>query len=236
MKKISVVLLMVVSLAFAAYAEAAKPKKRTRNANRVGPYAAAFVGQTTYPNDQTPYELALRDEIEAQGDPFQNLTSSSKDGKIGYQAAFGYRFTRYIAAELALAQFGSTESRASADMDFGEGFVPVNLKLAFNTGGPMFSVIGILPFGDKFEMYGRLGYLFASSEREFTTRVDGQRGGGIGPKGDSQDVVMGLGFSYHVNQMYSVRAEYQQIDEVGDEVRTGIEDLRTFGLGLIVRF
>jgi opacity protein-like surface antigen len=236
MKKISVVLLMVVSLAFAGYAEAAKPKKRTRNANRVGPYATAMLGQTTYPNDQSPYEQLLVEEIEAQNDPFQNLTSSSKDSGQGYQAAFGYRFTRYLAAELALVQFGSAVARARADMDFGDGFVPVNLKLAFNTGGPLFSVVGILPVNDKFELFVRAGYLFASSEREFTSRVDGQRGGGLGPKGDSQDVVLGGGASYHFNQMYSVRVEYQQIDEVGDETRTGLEDLRHVGIGLVVRF
>ena len=236
MKKFPVVMLMVVSLAFAAYAEAAKPKKRTRNANRVGPYAAAMFGQTTYPNDQTQYEQVLINEILAQNDPTQNLTSSSEDSDVGYQATFGYRFTRYLAAELALAQFGSAEARANADMDFGDGFVPVSLRLAFNAGGPMFSVLGILPLSDKFELYGRVGYLFASSEREFSSRVDGQRGGGFGPKADSQDVVLGVGASYHFNQVYSVRLEYQQIDEVGELNTSGVEDLRNVGIGLVVRF
>jgi opacity protein-like surface antigen len=235
MKKIPVVLLMVVSLAFAAYAEAAKPKKRTRNANRIGPYASASVGQTTYPNDQTGYEQLLVEEF---GDlPTQNLTSSSEDSGLGYQAAFGYRFTRYLAAELALAQFGSAESRVSADADLGEGPVPVTLKLAFNTGGPLFSIVGILPVNDKFEIFARAGYLFTSSEREFSSRVDGQSGGSFGgPKADSQDVVLGAGLSYHFSQVYSLRLEYQQIDEVGDEVQTGLEDLRNINLGLIVRF
>lgn len=234
MKKISVVLLMVVSLAFAAYAEAAKPKKRTRNANRVGPYATASFGQTSYPNDQSIYEQLLAEEFD--GIPISNLTTSSEDSDVGYQAAFGYRFTRYLAAELALAQFGSAEARASADADLGDGPVPVDLKLAFNTGGPVFSVVGILPFNDKFELFGRVGYLFASSEREFSSRVAGQRGGGFGPKGDSQDVVLGAGFNWHFGQVYSMRLEYQQIDEVGDAERTGIEDLRNITIGLIVRF
>jgi opacity protein-like surface antigen len=238
MKKISVVALMVISLAFAAYAEAAKPKKRTRNANRVGPYATGFIGQTSYPNDQSLYEQLLIEEFAGLPEPPQNLTSSSEDSDLGYQAAFGYRFTRYLAAELALAQYGSAESRASADavLDAGDPAVPVTLKLAFKTGGPVFSVLGILPVNDKFELFGRVGYLFASSEREFSSRVDGQSGGGFGPKGDSQDVVLGVGASYHFSQVYSLRLEYQQIDEVGDEAVTGVEDLRNIGLGFIVRF
>ena len=36
MKRVTVVLLVAISVAFAGFAEAAKPKKRTRNANRVG--------------------------------------------------------------------------------------------------------------------------------------------------------------------------------------------------------
>jgi opacity protein-like surface antigen len=236
MKKITVVLLVVFSIAFAGFAEAAKPKKRTRNANRVGPYGAILVEQTTFPNDQSLYEDDLVNTLESQSAPTQNITSSTEDSDIGYQATFGYRFTRYFAAELSLAQYGSVVATAKADMDFGEGFVPVTIKYSFSAGGPLFSVIGILPLNDKFELYGRAGYLFSSSEREFSSRVDGQNGGGFSPKGDSQDVVLGVGASFHVNQMYTVRLEYQQIDEVGDAGITGVEDMRVIGLGLVVRF
>ena len=53
-------------------------------------------------------------------------------------------------------------------MDFGEGdgFVPASVSLTFSAGGPMLSAIGILPIGEKFELYGRLGYLFTSAERD----------------------------------------------------------------------
>jgi outer membrane autotransporter protein len=100
----------------------------------------------------------------------------------------------------------------------------------------VFSAIGILPIGEHFEAYGRLGYLFASTEREFVLRVDGQTAGTLTAKGDSQNVVYGLGVSWHINQVYSIRAEYQQIDEVGQVSRTGTEDLATMNLGLIMRF
>ena len=53
MKKLSVILLVVSSVAFAGFAEAATPKKRTRNANRIGPYGGALVGYSNYTGDQT---------------------------------------------------------------------------------------------------------------------------------------------------------------------------------------
>ena len=237
MKNVSVVLLAVVCIAFAGFAEAAKPKKRTRNANRVGPYGMGFVGQSTFSGNHDQAEQDLVDTLEGTGNPIQGLSSGTEDSAIGYTATFGYRFNRYIAAELGLAQFGTLESKASADMDFddGRGFVPVSLKLAFSAGGPIVSAVGILPLNDKFEIFGRVGYMFTSSERELSSRVDGQRGGFGSAKGDSQDLVLGVGAAYHFNVVYSVRLEYLQM-EVGEDNRSGKEDLNVVGLGFVVRF
>lgn len=238
MKNVAVVLLSVVCLAFAGYAEAAKPKKRTRNANRVGAYGVGFVGNSSWTSDQSQNEQDLADTLTGTGNPLQDLSTSSEDTDIGFTATFGYRFNRYLAAELGLAQFGAVESLARAQMDFddGRGFVPVQLKLSFSAGGPMVSGIGILPINDKFELFGRVGYLFTSSERELTSRVDGERGGFGSAKGDSQDLVLGAGAAFHFNQIYSLRLEYLQLDDLGEENRSGLEDLNVVGLGFVVRF
>jgi opacity protein-like surface antigen len=235
MKNVSVVILAAVCVAFAAFAEAA-PKKRTRNANRIGPYGMGAIGQSHWTSDQSENEQNLILTLEDVNVPIQDISTSSTDSDIGYNATFGYRFTRYIAAEIGLAQFGSVESVARANMDFGDGLEPVSLKLAFTAGGPLISVMGILPLNDNFEFFGRAGYLFTSSERELSSRVSGQSGGFGAAKGDSQDLVLGLGAAYHFNQVYSVRLEYQQLGEVGEEGSSGEEDLNVIGLGLVIRF
>jgi hypothetical protein len=236
MKKLSVILLVVASIAFGGFAEAAPAKKRTRNANRIGAYGGALIGNSSFSGDQSVNEQGLRDTLNAAGAPIQNLSSSTDDSSIGYQATFGFRFNRYFAAELGLAQFGSLSSTARADMDFGNGFVPASVTLEFSAGGPVFSAVGFLPLGEKFELYGRIGYLFTSSERELTSRVDGQNGSFGSAKGDSQDPVYGVGVAWHLNQIYSIRAEYQVLDQIGQENRTGAEDLTVIGIGLTVRF
>ena len=96
--------------------------------------------------------------------------------------------------------------------------------------------LGILPINDKFEFFGRLGYLFTSSKRELTSRVDGQRGGFGSIRGDSQEMVLGVGAAWHFNQVYSARLEYQKLEEVGEDNVTGVEDLDVIGLGVVVRF
>jgi len=238
MKNIPVILLVIFGLAFAGAAEAAKGKRRTRNANRVGPYGTALIGMTSYSGDPTNDEADLVDLITNSGFPSQDVSASTDDSDIGYQAAFGYRFTRYVALELGLSQYGSLTSTATGDIDPGDGsgFVPVKVELAFNVGGPVIAGVGILPLGEKFELYGRIGLLFASVEREFSSRVDGQRGVGGSARGDDQLPVYAAGVSWNINQVYSVRAEYQVINDVGDASRTGTEDLKTATVGIIVRF
>ena len=236
MKQISVVLLAVISIAFAGFAEAAKPKKRTRSANRIGAYGGAMVGYSEFSGDQSGFEAALERTLTNTGADIQNLSSSTEDTDIGYQAMFGFRFLRYFAAEIGLAQFGSLESSAKGDLDFGDGFVPTSVKLSFSAGGPIFSAVGILPIGNKFELFGRVGYMFTSSEREFSANVDGEHSSFGGAKGDSQDPVFGVGFSWNINQVYSIRGEFQKLDSIGDPNRSGEEDITMMGLGLLIRF
>jgi opacity protein-like surface antigen len=236
MKKVSVIVLVVVGLLFAAYAEAAKPKRRSRNANRIGPYAGALISMNNYPGDQSAAEEDIGSTFD--GVSPQNLQVGTDDSDVGFAAQFGYRFTRYIAVEFALAQYGDLRSRARADIDLddGNGVVPASINLAFHSGGPQLSAIGILPLNNKFELYGRAGLLFASSEREFVIRVDGDTNSFGRAKGESTEVVFGVGAAYHVNQMFSVRAQYEKLDKVGDPNRTGTEDISSASIGLIVRF
>jgi hypothetical protein len=237
MKKISLIVLTVLSFAFAGYSDAATPKKRTRSANRIGAYGGALVGYSTYAGDQTQVEQNLEDFLLSANAPIQGeLSSGTEESDIGYQAMFGFRFHRFFSAELGLAQFGSLVSSAHGDLDLGGGFVPTSVSYSYTAGGPVLSAIGILPLGNKFELFGRLGYLFASAERKFSARVDGESAGSGSVKGDSQNPVYGLGFAWHINQVYSVRGEFQKLDDIGEESRTGTEDLTVIGLGVIIRF
>ncbi len=238
MKKVSIIVVAALGLMLAGFAEAAKPKKRTRNQNRVGAYGGLLVGNAKYSVDAAEEEADLVDFFQGSGAPTRNLSTSTEDSDIGYTAAFGYRFNRYVAAELGLAQYGETSSvvRGEIEQDPVVGFVPANVKISFAVGGPLFSVVGILPLGDKFELYGRAGLLFASAERELSARVDGQNAGVGSAKGDSTEVVFGAGLTWHINQIYSVRLEQQRLTEVGQEDRSGTEDVDYTALGFIVRF
>jgi opacity protein-like surface antigen len=236
MKKIPVIALMVVSLMFAGFAEAAKPKKRSRNANRVGAYGTASIGNTTFNGNHDQNEQDLVDFLNNQGLPVRGVTSDTDDSDIGYQLGFGFRFSRYFAAELGLAQYGELVSSARGELDAGQGFVPASLQFTFRAGGVAITGIGILPLNDKFEFYARAGGIFASSEREISSRLDGRPGGFSSAKGDSIEPFLGVGFTWHLGQVYSIRAEYQKLSDIGENARTGTEELDFASIGMVIRF
>jgi opacity protein-like surface antigen len=240
MKKLTVVMLAVVSLTFAGFAEAAKPRKRSRNSDRIGAYGGVLIGQTNYTSTHSIGAQTLIATLDAltNGAPHQNDTFSTEDTDQGYQAMMGYRFTRYIAAELSLAQYGSYSAILQSDVDFGppNGVLPTRLRARFSAGGPVLSLIGVLPINEKIELFGRAGYLFASTKTELQGSVDGDRSNFGGPRADSQNVVLGLGLSWNFNQVYAARFEYQRIDGVGKEASGGEEDLNVMGIGVIIRF
>ena len=105
------------------------------------------MGQTSFSGDHTNLEDFVESAFEDEDDVVEDLAISTEDSDIGYQAVFGYRFMRYLAAELGLAQYGDLSSTGTANVLF-EGqpeFLPTTVKVKNSIGGPVFSAIGILP-------------------------------------------------------------------------------------------
>jgi opacity protein-like surface antigen len=237
MKSTSVVLLSVLGLVVASYAEAANKKnQRSRNSSRAGAYGVFAMGQANYSSDFSDEEALLVDALVDEGANPAEVSASTDDSDFGYQATFGYRFNRHFAAELGLVQVGELASTASGVLDFGQGPVDASLTLKFSAGGPMISFLGILPVSERFEIFGRAGYLFTSTDRAVSSRVDGDSQGFGSSKGDSQDLALGLGAAFHFNQVYSARLEYLRLGEIGEAERSGTEEVSIISLGVLVRF
>ena len=231
MKKLSVIVLAALSVAYAGYAEAATPKKRTRNANRVGAVRrrAQSVTACSLPTNSAANEQGLdqharqhrRHRREPEHRARKTPTSATR--------------RRSVTASIATSPPNSvsrssarSNSTASADMDFddGTGVVPASVTLTYRAGGPDH-------FGDRHPA-GRTRSSNCSRASDTcsrapnassSARIDGDSASSGSSKGDSQDPVYGIGFSWHINQVYSIRGEYQQLDSLGQENRTGEEDV-----------
>lgn len=236
MKKLPV-LLVFVALATASLAQAAPKRPPNVNQNRIGPYAIVGAGQTTYTSDQDVTETVIVNLL-SLGNPVQDVSVSTEDNEIGFQGQFGYRFHRYFAAELGVLRLGDLVSTARGEVDFPDrpaGFEPTTARTSFSANGVLVSVIGVLPIGTKVELFGRVGYMFTTIERDFTTRASGDRVLFGGLREDTQETVYGVGLGFNLSQMYSLHLEYQMIEDLGTGP-AGIEDVNLLSLGLKVRF
>ena len=237
MKKIAVMVSLSLALMVTGLSHAAPKRPPTINKNRIGPYAVGSVGMTNYSSDQELTESILMNFLQL-GYPSQNVEASTDETDIGYQANFGYRFHRFFAFELGLAKFGDLVTYARGDIDYPDrpgGFIPSTSELTFSASGVLMSALGVLPIKDKFEIFGRVGYMFASIERDFVSKAEGETVLYGGVREDTQEVVYGLGLGWNLNQVYAIHAEYQIVKDMGTG-GAGSEDLEFLMLGLQVRF
>lgn len=237
MKTFPVTVFVVLALMFAGLAEAAGPKRPPKGyQNRIGPYAVGSLGMTNYTGNQDFTESLILDFM-TLGNPAQNLQASSDTSDLGYEATFGYRFHRFFAFELGLYSYGDLVTSTSGEVDYPElpgGFVPATAELSFSGNGVLMSAVGVLPIKQKFELFARVGYLFASVKQEFVSKANEQTVLAGSFRDDEQELVYGLGVSWSITPGYAIRAEYQILDDLGGD--EGSEDLELLLLGLQVRF
>jgi OOP family OmpA-OmpF porin len=112
----------------------------------------------------------------------------------------GYNYNQYFAVEAAYFDGGTPEETIIVVPGF-RGTVDVGLS------GLIGSVIGRLPLGDAFSVYGKLG--FASYDIEIKGRVNGDVIDEA--EGSEDDVTYGVGAAFNVGSSFELRAEYEAI-------------------------
>ena len=117
-----------------------------------------------------------------------------------YKFFGGYRLNKFLAFELAYVNLGEPSGpvvpgfNVDASVD---GFAPY--------------VVGTIPLGNWFEVYGRLGYYFYDAtvgvENEVDDRVEFDE--------ESEDLVYGAGIGANIGERLNVRFEYERFDLQG---------------------
>jgi OOP family OmpA-OmpF porin len=119
------------------------------------------------------------------------------DSATTYTLRGGYRFSPYWAVELGYYDLG--------EYDFSSGGLAGTAK-AKSFG---ISLVGILPLGEAFDVYGRIGY--ADSE----VKVNASAGGFVGNSKDNQGgATYGVGARWNVSRNWGVFAEWMKNDKI----------------------
>ena len=210
-----------------------------------GFYVGASVGQGSYDISkgeideftEEVIELAVEEEIGYIAD-WHNASSKLDDSDTVYSFFVGYRFIPYLAAEVAWLELGEAAYKSSGELYI---FDPMDKwlllgeaepKLTWSGSGAVLSALGIWPVSEQWELFGRVGVLFADTELKFA--IDGEK---IGSESESStEFVWGLGVDFIFMDNFAARLEYQMIPDLGDKNTTGEADVDLITLGLIYKF
>jgi len=130
----------------------------------------------------------LEDDAEFRGD---------KDEDTGWEIRLGYSINKYFAVQAGYLDLGEVVLPNFAD---GGGSV--------ETDGVAVSALAMFPMGDDFSVVGKVGLL--AWER------DGVLGSIAGPRElseDGSDLMLGIGFSYHVTDKVDITADYNDSED-----------------------
>ena len=171
----------LATLAVAAAAPAAYAQDESR-----GFYLGGGVGQFN----------AQIDDV----DQVDNTVDNWDEDDTAYKFFGGYRLNKFLAFELDYMNLGEPSGavvpgrNVDASID---GFAPY--------------VVGTIPLGKWFEVYGRLGYYFYDAnvgvEDELDNRVEFDE--------ESEDLVWGAGIGANIGEKFNIRAEYERYDIKG---------------------
>lgn len=135
---------------------------------------------------------------------------------FGYGVYLGYQFSPWLGLEGALTAYGEPDAR----YDNGD-------TVSADVAGGELAMMVSYPLAPRWAVYSRLGLGYASVERDLSF--------GDNTDEDTWSPLMALGVDYRLSSDWSLRGEYQYLDEVGGR-DTGYADVHFTSLGLTYHF
>jgi opacity protein-like surface antigen len=133
-------------------------------------------------------------------DDVDNTVDNWDEDDTAYKVFGGYRLNRFLAFELDYINLGKPSG------DVVPGF---NVDSSVDGFAPY--VVGTLPLGPYFELYGRAGYYFYDATRGVTDTLDNR----VEFDEESEDFVYGAGVGANIGEKFNLRFEYEKYDIQG---------------------
>jgi opacity protein-like surface antigen len=177
-----------------------------------------------------------------------SLDDSSLDDSVSvWGVQLGYRFGKFLAAEIGYANLGEASYRLPAFVNYtvtdrtGASFTDsfdAERAAVFTSAGPTISALGMFPIGQYIDLHVRAGIYLADTRLTNRIRdVQGDIGNIMHDRSDASETELyyGLGGAWNINENFVLRAEYQMFMDVGDESKTGESDIDMFNVSVLFR-
>ena len=198
------------------------------------PYFALFYGKAQTDLSQGELNTIAEDLTAALGGTPPTGVSDVNDTDTAWGAQIGYRFNRWVAAEIGYVDFGKPSYYANLVSDFGAGPEGYTVRSRFIVTGPTLAVVPTIPLGERFDLYARAGLFLA--ETRFQLGADFPPDSvTVDSRADTREWFGGLGFAWNINDNYAVRIEGTYFPEVGDDDETGENDIALIAIGVMFR-
>jgi OOP family OmpA-OmpF porin len=158
-------------------------------------------------------------------------SSTLDDSDTGFGFAGGYQVNDHFAFEFAYVDLGSIDYRASGTVSDGVDTFDAEAVLGSSVDGAVLSVLGILPIGERFSVYGRAGLSLLDAKGTARITVDGQSQR-ASQSSQKSDLMFGVGAEYSLTSHFAIRLAWDRYLDVGTENVAGDTDADFFSLGV----
>jgi OOP family OmpA-OmpF porin len=208
----------------------------TASAAEEGWYVVGFAGEASAQNiNQGELDQNVIDVFASVGLDVVDATSSLDDSDTGFGLAGGYQVNPWFAAELAYVDLGDISYEANGTVTDGIDDFDAGLGIDQSASGPVFSLLGIWPIGERFSVFGRVGIALMSVDADASVSIDGESvADSVGT--DRSNMVYGIGGEFSLNERFGVRLGWDRYAEVGSDDLAGEVDIDLISLGLRYNF
>jgi len=195
-------------------------------------YAGASVGQSAI--DATSGEIEQGFLID---DAFVASGTTLDKTDTGWKAYFGYRFSRFVAAEGGYADLGEasfTTTIVSAPAPFGS-LTPFPIHATATARGVFLSGLVHLPLTEAFSLFAKAGAF--RWEAKFTERIPGTGITRVSRSERKTDPFYGVGLQLQLSSLVGGRLEWERFKDVGEGIggREG-RDIDFVSAGIVFQF
>jgi opacity protein-like surface antigen len=166
-------------------------------------------------------------------------TLETDEDSTGWRGLAGYRFSRYLAAELEYLDFGTSNIHETFVVDPGGILFPSPLTIendfATDVSGPAVSALGLLPLGERFDLFLRVGVLFADAKVK-----TGHGELSISTLPDTTTYadrvwIGGVGVDWNFAGRWSARLEYERSKEIEPNRDIAASHVELLSLGVLFK-